>query len=65
MSNLTDAEDAHRQQRAGVQRVGGREARRTYRRSHEHVSTCRGLTKVWPKALQDEHTAPHVERPRV
>jgi hypothetical protein len=64
MSNLTDAEDAYRQQRAAVQLAGRRKLRRTYRRTHDRAMRGSDLAKVRLKALKDEYRARHMERPR-
>lgn len=65
MSNLTDAEDAYRQQRAAVVLAGRRGLRRTYRRTHERAMKGSDLAKVRLKALQDEFMARGLEPPRV
>ena len=65
MSNLTDAEDAYRQQKASVQLVGRWELRRSYRRTHQHAMAGSDLAKVRLKALRDEYTARGLEIPRV
>jgi hypothetical protein len=64
MSNLTDAEDAYRQQRAAVVLAGRRELRRTYRRTRERAVNGSDLAKVRLKALADEYTARGLEPPR-
>jgi len=64
MSNLTDVEDAYRQQRAAVQLVGRRELRRTYRRTHGRAVNGSDLAKVRLKALRDEFMARGLEPPR-
>jgi hypothetical protein len=65
MSNLTDARDAYRQQRAAAQLAGRRGLRRRYRRAHVHAGAGGNLAKVRLKALQDEYTARGLEPPRV
>ena len=65
MSNLTDAEDAYRQQRAGAQLVGRWTLRRSYRRTHQRAMAGSDLAKVRLKALRDEYTARGLAVPRV
>ena len=65
MSALTDAAYAYRRQRTDVQRVGGFELRRAYRRAFKRAEHGNDLAKARLKALRDECKARRMEPPRV